>query len=64
VSDIESKIYIAIKCDRTLFEPRLYESMLSFAFVQECMEDLQLMLGIVEELNLNRRIWQRQSHLS
>lgn len=32
--------------------------MLSFKPIQEYFESLQLMIAIVEELNLNWRIWQ------
>ncbi|WP_082209807.1 hypothetical protein [Fischerella sp. PCC 9605] len=31
--------------------------MLSFTPMREYFENIQLMLGIVEDLNLNRRIW-------
>ncbi len=57
VSLVEDTIYIAIASDRDLFEPRLYRSILDFNLVRQYFEDLQLMAGIVDELNLNRRIW-------
>jgi hypothetical protein len=57
VSFINNKIYIAIKYDEDLFEPKLFKNMVDFAPVREYFETLQLMMGIVEELNLNRRIW-------
>jgi hypothetical protein len=57
ISFAEGRIYIAIKHDEELFEPNLYRSLISFAPVREYFETIQLMLGIVEELNLNRNIW-------
>ncbi len=43
-----------------LFEPWLFKTILSFAPIQEYFEILQLMIGVVEELNLNRRIWSKE----
>jgi tetratricopeptide (TPR) repeat protein len=54
---VGDRIYIAIPLTRNLFEPRLYRSMLEFDQVKTYYEDLRLMLGIVDDLNLNRRIW-------
>lgn len=59
VSFVESKIYIAVEYAENLFEPLLFKSMLSFAPIREYFEILQLMIGVVEELNLNRRIWSK-----
>ncbi|MEH2227951.1 hypothetical protein [Nostoc sp.] len=39
-----------------MFDPNLYKSMLRFAPLREYFETLNLMLGIVEGLNLDRRI--------
>jgi Protein of unknown function (DUF3137) len=60
VSLINDKIYIAIKYDEDLFEPKLFKTMVDFTPVREYFETLQLMMGIVEELNLNRRIWTKR----
>jgi hypothetical protein len=57
LSFVEGFLYIAIPYDRNLFEPRLFNSMMSFTPLKEYFQDLQLMIGIVEDLNLNRRIW-------
>jgi Protein of unknown function (DUF3137) len=57
MSFIDGKIYLAIKCDRDLFEAKITESMLSFNPIKEDFEYLQLMLGLVEDLNLNQQIW-------
>jgi hypothetical protein len=52
-----SKIYVAIQFERELFEPGL---LLDFDSMTEYFEDLQLAIGIVEDLNLNTRIWSKQ----
>lgn len=57
ISFVDNMIYIAIEYPEDIFEPRLYQSMLSLAPMREFFENIQLMLSIVEELNLNRRIW-------
>lgn len=57
VSFVENMIYIAVEYPNGLFEPNLYKSMLSFAPLREYFEAIQLMLGLVEELNLDRKIW-------
>ncbi len=60
VSFVESRIYIAVEYAEDLFEPLLFKTMLSFAPIREYFEILQLMIGVVEELNLNRRIWSKE----
>ncbi|GJD23743.1 hypothetical protein RIVM261_086990 [Rivularia sp. IAM M-261] len=57
VSFLENMIYIAVEYPNGLFEPNLYKSMLSFGPLREYFEAIQLMLGIVEDLNLDRKIW-------
>lgn len=59
VSFIDDLIYVAIQYEEDLFEPRLFKSMLNFGPIQKYFENLQLMIGIVEDLKLNRRIWSR-----
>jgi ABC-type long-subunit fatty acid transport system fused permease/ATPase subunit len=57
ISFVEDMIYIAIEYPDGLFEPNLYRSMLRFAPLREYFEAIQLILGLVEELNLDRQIW-------
>nr|HDN00938.1 DUF3137 domain-containing protein [Deltaproteobacteria bacterium] len=45
--------------DRPLFEPGIFKSMLDFSEIKKYFEDLQVAIGIVEDLNLNTRIWSR-----
>ena len=57
LSFVDGWLYVAIPYPYRLFEPRLFKSMMSFTPLKEYFQDLQLMTGIVEDLNLNRRIW-------
>lgn len=60
ISFSENQIFIAIHHDRDLFEAQLFKTMLSFRPMQDYFDNFQLMLGIIQDLNLNRRIWTRQ----
>ena len=59
LSFIEGFVYIAIPYNYNLFEPKLFTKMTSFVPLREYFRDLQLAIGIVDDLNLNRRIWGR-----
>ena len=61
ISFIEGHLCIAIRYYHNLFEPKLFTSMLSFAPLKEYFENLQLMIGIVQDLNLNQKIWQTEN---
>jgi len=59
VSFVDNHIYIAIPSKhQNLFEPTFFRSVVDFKPVMEYFETIQMMLGIVEDLKLNRRIWQ------
>lgn len=58
LSFIDGFLYLAIPYRHRLFEPKLFTNMMSFTPLKEYFQDLQLMINIVEDLNLNRRIWQ------
>ena len=57
LSFIGSLVNVAISYNRSLFEPRLFSTLLDFEPVMEYFEDLSLAVGLVEDLNLNMRIW-------
>jgi len=59
-SFVNSKLFMAIPYRKNLFEPRVFRTILNFAPIKEYFEDLQLAVGVVEELNLNLRIWSKQ----
>jgi hypothetical protein len=60
LSFVDSLMYIAIPYNRNLFEPRLFRSILSFKPMGEYFHDLNLALGVIEDMNLNRRIWGKE----
>lgn len=49
-----SWVCVALPFDRALFEPRLSSSVLDFSFAEPYLKDLDLALGIVGDLDLNR----------
>jgi hypothetical protein len=57
LSFVGSKVFVAIPYQKDLFEPRVFRTILDFAPVQKYFEDLKLVVGIVDDLNLNTRIW-------
>ncbi len=60
ISFVDSNIYIAIPKNRRLFEPKYYSSVIDEYKATEYFSDLELAISIVEELNLNTRIWSKQ----
>lgn len=51
------KIYVAISSTKNLLEPPIRQSLLSVNLLKDYLEDLDVMVGVVEDLNLNQRIW-------
>jgi hypothetical protein len=60
LSFVGSKLFVAISYSKNLFEPRIFRTLLDFKPIQAYFEDLELALGVVEDLNLNLRIWGKQ----
>lgn len=57
LSFINNNIFVAISYYKNLFEPKIFSTLINFDLIKEYYEDLMLAIGIVEELNLNTRIW-------
>lgn len=53
------KVFVAVSYRKSLFEPKIFTTLLDFTPIQEYFEDLQMAIGIVEDLNLNTRIWSK-----
>ena len=53
----DSKVYVAVSINRNLFEPRIFRSNEDFALIKDYFDNLDLAGRIIEELNLNTRIW-------
>ena len=60
LSFLGMKVHIAIRFRKDLFEPKLFRTLLDFELIREYFEDVMLAYGIVEDLNLNTRIWSKQ----
>ncbi len=60
ISFVNSFLYVGISYNKNLFEPSYFKKLTRFDVVKEYFEDLQLAVGIVEDLNLNNRIWTKQ----
>jgi hypothetical protein len=57
MSFINNKVYVAIHYKKNLFEPKLFKTLINFKPIQSYFEDLKLATEIVNDLNLNTRIW-------
>ena len=53
----QSKVYIAVHHNRDLFEPSLLKSLEDTSTLEGYMDELELFMGIVDDLNLNLNIW-------
>ncbi|WP_314986502.1 DUF3137 domain-containing protein [uncultured Campylobacter sp.] len=53
----EDKIYVAIETWRDNFEPRIDRSLKQDATIELYVDEIGALAGIVNELNLNRKIW-------
>lgn len=60
LSFLDSSIYLAIPMRKNLFEPKLYKSVMNFNDIEEYYHQLQFCTCVVEDLNLNTRIWSKQ----
>ena len=60
LSFIGSMVFVAVSYTRNLFEPKLFKTLLDFGPVRQYYEDLALAIGIVDDLNLNTRIWSKE----
>ena len=56
-SFVGSRVYIAMSFGLDLFEPRIFSSGLKFEDMEQMNEQFRIIQTIVEEMNLNTRIW-------
>ncbi|MFA6567480.1 MAG: DUF3137 domain-containing protein [Victivallales bacterium] len=59
----DSKVCLAVSINRNLFEPRIFRSNDDFGLVRDYFDNLHLAGRIIEELNLNTRIWKQYAGL-
>jgi len=60
LSFCDSKVYLAINMNKNLFETRIFRPVADYAFIEENLRFLILLTEIVEDLNLNTRIWTKE----
>ncbi len=60
LSFVGSHVYVAIPITKNLFEPNLFKTNINFNLIKEYYYYLWLAIGIVEDLNLNTRIWTKE----
>jgi len=62
LSFVDSNVHVAIAWKKNLLEPSLKKSLTDSNVVVKFREELELCFGIVDDLNLNTRIWSKQDH--
>jgi hypothetical protein len=60
LSFVDGQIFVAISYPKKLFEPSLFRSVVEFSRVKSYFDDIRLVVEIVDDLNLNNRIWTKQ----
>ena len=50
-------VYVAIPSNHDMFEARVFRTLWSKTLIKSYVDDMAMALGVVEELNLNRRVW-------
>ncbi len=60
LSFIGSEVFIAVPLNDNLFEAPFFSSMINFELIDKFNRYLILFIGIVEDLNLNTRIWTKE----
>jgi len=55
-----SKVYVAVPINRNMFEPKYFSSVSDFSPILDYYRDLIFAVGIVDDLNLNTRIWTKE----
>lgn len=59
-SFVDSRLFMAIRYRKDLFEPTIMKSINDFALVQEFFENMKVFVEMVEDLDLNTRIWTKE----
>ena len=60
LSFISSRLFVVVPYGKDLFEPKLFGEITDFESVEEYYNDLKLVLELIEDLNLNMRIWTKE----
>jgi hypothetical protein len=54
---VDSNLYVSVRYKRPLFEPRIWRTLMNYQEHCFFFEAIQLVASLVDELNLNTRIW-------
>ena len=57
---LNSMVYVAIESSRNRFEPKVFASVNDMSLINEYRYDLDLIVDIVDDLNLNTRVWTKE----
>jgi hypothetical protein len=57
IAFVHSKLFVALPVSRNLFEPKIFSSGVQSGYLRDYFRYLALVAGIVDDLNLNLRIW-------
>lgn len=60
LSFLQSQVYIGIPVNRDLFEAPMFSTLVNYTMVVDYYNYLALCIGIVEDLDLNTRIWTKE----
>jgi hypothetical protein len=60
MSFIDSNVFIGIPVSKELFEAPLFSTLVSYPMIAEYYNYLAMCIGIVEDLDLNTRIWTKE----
>jgi len=60
LSFVGSQVFVAVSYRKALFEPKVFSTITEFKCAEEYFDDLHLAIGIVDDLNLNTRIWSKR----
>lgn len=60
VAFADANVFLAIASSEDRFEPRFWRSLRDTAFIRDLVADVHLAVGVVEDLNLNTRIWSKR----
>ncbi len=57
---LDNKLFLALPLNKDLFEPNIFSSVMKIDILKEYFQYIVLTVGIVEDLNLNTRIWTKE----
>ncbi len=59
-SFVGGEMFVAVYYDKDTLEPSIFSSLLDYKIAKEYIETLFYAMGIVEELNLNKKLWSKR----